>query len=103
MCHTWTFDSHLVALYCHFKNSSVREASLHQIQEVMEEPVLCLKKAVHTRWLSHNKAVTAICRTLPSLLTTLEREVAERDECCGSWVSACYKALQVCGKVLPLE
>ena len=41
--------------------------------------MLCLKKAVHTRWLSHDKAVTAICRTLPSLLTTLEREVAERD------------------------
>ena len=26
--------------------------SLHQIQEVMEEPVLCLKKVIHTRWLS---------------------------------------------------
>ena len=75
-----TFDLHLVALYYHLKNSSVREASLHQIQEVMEESVLCLKKAIHTRWLSHDKAVTAIRRTLPSLLTTLEREVAERDD-----------------------
>ena len=42
--------------------------------------MLCLKKAIHTRWLSHDKAVTAIRRTLPSLLTTLEREVAERDD-----------------------
>ena len=29
-----SFDSHLFALYYHFKNSSVREASLHQIQVV---------------------------------------------------------------------
>ena len=58
-----TFDSHLVALYYHFKNSPVREAALHEIQEIMEEPILCLKKAIHTRWLSHDQAVTAIRRT----------------------------------------
>lgn len=89
-----TFDAHLVALYYHFKNSSVREAALHEIQEIMGEPVLCLKKAIHTRWLSHDKAVTAIRRTLPSLLTTLEREVAERDDAvaCGLVRAIkCYK------------
>ena len=74
------FDSNLVALYYHFKNSSVREAALHEIQGIMEEPVLCLKKAIHTRWLFHHQAVTPIRRTLPSLLTTLEREVGERDD-----------------------
>ena len=74
-----TFDSHLVTLYYHFTKSPVREAALHEIQQVMEEPVLCLKKAIHTRWLSHEQAVTAIRRTLPSLLTTLEKEVAESD------------------------
>ena len=46
------FDSHLVTLYYHFANSSVRNAALHEIQEAMEEPVLHLKKAIHTRWLS---------------------------------------------------
>ena len=40
---------------------------------MMEEPVLCLKKAAFTQ------AVTTICKTLKSLLTTLEREVAESD------------------------
>ena len=75
-----TFDSHLVTLYYHFANSSVCEAALHKIQAIMEEPVLRLKKAVHTRWLSHDQAVTAIRRTLPSLLTTLERKVAEKDD-----------------------
>ena len=91
-----TFD--LVALYYYFKNSSVREASLHQIQEVMEESVLGLKKVIHTRWLSHDKAVTAIRRTLP-----LERRGSRERRCCGLWVSVCLKALQVCGYALPLE
>ena len=34
------FDSHLITLFYYFKNSAVREAALHQIQEVMDEPVL---------------------------------------------------------------
>ena len=46
------FDGHLISLFYYFKNSPVREAALHQIQEVIEEPVLHLKRAVHTRWLS---------------------------------------------------
>ena len=44
---------------------------------MMEEPVLCLKKAAFTRWLSHDQAVATIRKTLKSLLTTLVREVAE--------------------------
>ena len=48
-----TFDSHFVTLFYHFANSSVCEAALHEIQEVMEEPVLRLKKTISTRWLSH--------------------------------------------------
>ena len=70
-----TFDAHLIALYYHFKNSSVREAAFHEIQKIMDEPVLHLRKAI-----SHDQAVTAIRRTLPSLLTTLEKEVAEKNE-----------------------
>ena len=76
------FDGHLISLfyYMYFKNSPVREAALHQIQEMMEEPVLHLKRAVHTRWLSHNQAVTSITCTLNSLLATLERAVVENDD-----------------------
>ena len=58
----------------------MREAAFHEIQKIMDEPVLHLKKAIHTRWLSHDQAVTAIRRTLPSLLTTLEKEVAEKND-----------------------
>lgn len=68
------------ALFYYFKNSSVREAALHSIQEILEEPVLCLKRAVYTRWLSHDKAVSSIRRTLYSLFTTLERAIAELDD-----------------------
>ena len=67
------FDSHLVTLFYYFKNSAVREAALHQIQEVMDEPVL---RAVSTRWLSYDQAVASIRR---SLLTALERAVVEND------------------------
>lgn len=74
------YDSHLVSLFYYFANSSVREASLHLIQEVMGEPSLKLKKAVHTRWLSHEAAVTAIRRTLSSLIATLESEIAVKDD-----------------------
>ena len=74
------YDSHLITLFYHFANSPVREAALHLIQELMGEPTLRLKKAVHTRWLSHEAAVTAIRRTLPSLMATLESEVAEKDD-----------------------
>ena len=74
------FDSHLITLFYYFKNSAVREAALHQIQEIMDEPVLRLKRAVSTRWLSHDLAVASIRRTLVSLLTTLERAVVENDD-----------------------
>ena len=71
------FDSHLITLFYYFKNSAVREAAL---QEIMDEPVLRLKRAVSTRWLSHDLAVASIRRTLVSLLTTLERAVVENDD-----------------------
>ena len=74
------FDGHLITLFYFFKNSPVREAALHQIQEIMEGPVLCLKRAVYTRWLSHDQAVTSIRRTLHSLFATLERAVAEKED-----------------------
>ena len=39
-----TFDAHLIALYYHFKNSPVREAAFHEIQKIMDEPVLPLEE-----------------------------------------------------------
>lgn len=103
-----TFSSHLVTLYYHFANSPIREATLHEIQQKTEEPVLHLKKAIYTRWLSHDKAVTAIQRTLPSLLTTLEREVGEKGDAVARGLlqaPKCYTfvaTLYLLSDVLPL-
>lgn len=33
-----------------------------------------------TRWLSHDQAVTTICRVLPSLIADLEREAGEKGD-----------------------
>lgn len=74
------FDGHLNTIFYHYANSSVREAALHQVQTMMEDKVLCLKKAAFTRWLSHDQAVTTIRKTLQSLFATLEQEVADKDD-----------------------
>ena len=49
------------------------------------DPILQLKKAVHTRWLSHDQAITVLQCTISSVITTLEREVTENDKAvaCG--------------------
>ena len=41
--------------------------------------MLRLKKAVHTRWLSHEQAIIAIHHTMPALIVALEREGMEND------------------------
>ena len=61
------FDSHLTSLYYFFANSPVCEAAFHDIQKVMEELVLHLKNAVHTRWLSHEQSINPL-PTTPNLL-----------------------------------
>ena len=80
-----TFDSNLTSLHYFFANSPIREAALREIQKMMEELVLRLKKAVHTRWLSHEQAIIATHRTMPALIVALEREVTENDNAiaCG--------------------
>ena len=79
------FESHLVSL----TNSPVREAGYHEIQEIMNEPV---QKAVHTRWLSHDQAVSALRHTLRSLLATLEREVSEKEDAVASGLARSIKS-----------
>ena len=58
------FDTYLTTLYYFFANSPVREAAFHHIQSLLTDPMLQLKKAVHTRWLSHDQAITVLRRTL---------------------------------------
>ena len=55
-------------------------ANLHAIQEVLDDPSIKCKLAKDVRWLSHDMAIKAVLRTLPSLLVNLDREASENDE-----------------------
>ena len=58
----------------------MRTAGLKAIQEVLNDPSLKLREAKDVRWLSHDSAVQTLQRTLPAVLTALEREAAENGE-----------------------
>ena len=74
------FKSILQTLFYFYQNSAVRMASLHAIQEVLNDPVIKCKQAKDVRWLSHDNAIKAVIRTLPSLLVSLSREASENGE-----------------------
>ena len=60
------FKSILQTLFYFYQNSAVRTASLHAIQEVLNDPSVKCKQAKDVRWLSHENAIKAVVRTLPS-------------------------------------
>ena len=51
-------------------------ANLRAIQEVLYDPSIKYKLAKDVRWLSHDMAIKAVLRTLPSLLMSLDREAS---------------------------
>ena len=63
-----------------YQNSAVRLANLHAIQEVLNDPSIKCKLAKDVRWLSHNMAIMAVIRTLPSLFVSLDREASDNNE-----------------------
>ena len=74
------FKSILQSLFYFYQNSAVRTASLQTIQEVLNDPVIKCKQAKDVRWLSHENAIKAVVRSLPSLLVSLDREASENGE-----------------------
>ena len=74
------FKSMFQSLFYFYKNSAVCTASLQTIQEVLNDPVIKCKQAKDVRWLSHENAIKAVVRTLPSLLVSLDREASENGE-----------------------
>ena len=62
---------------------------------MMEESVLHLKQAVHTRCLSHDQMVTSIRRTLNSLLAALGRAVVENDDAVASGLLSAVKTYKL--------
>ena len=55
-------------------------ASLHAIQELLNDPQIKCKQAKDVCWLSHNNAIKALIRSLPSVLVSLDREASENSE-----------------------
>ena len=74
------FKSILETLFYFYQNSAVRMASLHAIQEVLNDPSIKCKLAKDVRWLSHDMAIKAVVRILSSLLISLDREASENSE-----------------------
>ena len=88
------YKSILQTLFYFYQNSSVRMASLHAIQEVLNDPVIKCKQAKDVRWLSHDNAIKALIRTLPSILVSLDREASENGEATAHGLlnfMKCYK------------
>lgn len=67
----------LAALWKHFHYSSVRTASLVEVQRLMQLDELKVVKAADTRWLSHHASVTSLLRILPAVLRVLHDEGAK--------------------------
>ncbi|XP_067648851.1 zinc finger protein 862-like [Haliotis asinina] len=75
----------LMGLLKYYHYSTVRSKSLEQMQTLIREMEntaddtdtcnVTIKKAVHTRWLSHEKAVHAVRRSYPAILADLENAV----------------------------
>ena len=74
------FKSILQTLFFFYQNSAVRMANLHLIQEILNDPLIKCKLAKDVRWLSHDIAIKALIRTLPSILVSLDRESSENGE-----------------------
>ena len=60
--------------------SPVRTVGLKEIQIILGASDLRLKRASDTRWLSHDQAITAIRKSLPSIITSLQKEATERND-----------------------
>lgn len=65
-----------------FYDSPVRTVGLKKIQSILGASDLRLKGAGNTRWLSHDQAITAIRKSLPSIITSLQKEMMPKH-----WVS----------------
>ena len=51
------FKSILQTLFFFYQNSAVHMASVHAIQEVLDDPTIKCKLAKDVRWLSHDTAI----------------------------------------------
>ena len=77
-----TFKKQLSSLFTYFHNSPLHSAGLHEVQNLLDDPKICLKRLADTQWLSHDIAVTTICRMLPSLIHVAYLESQANEQGC---------------------
>ena len=73
------FERIVNQIYTFFSKSTTRAAELREMQRVMNEPKLKLKRAAETLWLSHESAVDVLRRSLKAVKATLEEEASKGD------------------------
>lgn len=84
-------DELLLAMWKYYHYSTVKASSLDTIQDILRKmgllenkQNLSIKKAVHTRWLSHGNAVQSIRKLYVAIVRDLQNAVAEgRDKKLG--------------------
>ena len=59
--------------------AAVRTAGHKGIYSILQASDLKLKRASNTQWLSHDQAITAIRKSLPSIIKSLPKEATERN------------------------
>jgi hypothetical protein len=73
-------DETLKGVFKYFKYSAVRTHALAEIQRLVQDSPIVIKQACHTRWLSHDQAVSAICRSYEALISYFGDEQTVRAE-----------------------
>jgi Domain of unknown function (DUF4371) len=61
-------ESLVKRIYNYFKNSCFRIQQLQEIQNILDDPVLKIKRLYEIRWLAWYEAIKNICDSMPALL-----------------------------------
>ncbi|XP_070559661.1 zinc finger protein 862-like isoform X2 [Ptychodera flava] len=96
-------SSTLQQLFYFYQNSAVRMAGLQEIQKILGSSEVRLKEAKHVRWLSHQRAVDAVRRSLSSIIVSLERESEERHDATATGLAMFLKQFNFVASILMLS
>lgn len=107
------FKDIVAQLYRFYDHSAVRTAGLKDIQSAIRAPDQKLKRASDTQWVSHDQAITAIRKSLPSIITSLQREATERNDaqalglskfiCTYQFVASVYMMSDITYPITPVQ
>ena len=73
------FKTQFNSLYIFMSSSSIRHTTLHEIQQVLDEPNITVKEPHSVRWMGLRNAVSAVFTCYGSVLATLSQFAAEKN------------------------